>query len=443
MTWSAESGQITQSGLYTAPAAGSTDVVRAASVQDPSVSGQATVTLQVSTVSAVTITPASITLANGKSQLFSATVTGTGSPSQAVNWSAQYGQITSSGTYTAPATGSRDLVTAQSVQSPGVSGQAVVTLGPDTGAATFNLPAGLAVDNSGNVFVADTGNGLIRKITPGGVVTTLAGGGPYGVFTGIGTGVNFQSPSGIALDASGNVYVADLFDVGKITSQGVVTIFWGEGSYSPYALAMDGNGNVVVSDWANSQIYSITPAGLQTNLVGGAGTGWFNNGPAASADFYNPHGVAVDATGNIYVADTYNHLIRLVTPDGMVSTYAGQPGVYGSANGPAESATFNQPYEVAVDAAGNVYVVDYGNSVIRKITQATGVVSTFAGSAGYIGHTDGPGASARFSLPEGIAIDGSGNLYVADTQNCLIRKITPDGTVSTIAGVPGVPGSNN
>jgi sugar lactone lactonase YvrE len=167
-----------------------------------------------------------------------------------------------------------------------------------------------------------------------------------------------------------------------------------------------------------------------------------NDGTGSTALFKNPSSVAVVATGTLFVADTFNHTIRKVTPAGNVTTYAGIPGLFGSADGPSMTATFNQPYGVAVDATGNVFVADSGNQTIRKISPG-GVVTTFAGTAGLRGSADGVGAAANFKAPWGLAVDGFGNVHVADAGDNTIRKITPRGAVSTLAGTAGVAGSTD
>ena len=268
-------------------------------------------------------------------------------------------------------------------------------------AATFNSPAGVAVDASGNVYVADVNNSLIRKITPAGVVSTLAGqAGITGSANGTGTAATFNVPSGVAVDASGNVYVADA---------------------------------------GNSLIRKITPAGVVSTLAGQAGVTGSANGTGTAATFNSPAGVAVDSGGNVYVADVVNSVIRKITPAGGVSTLAGS-GITGSANGTGTAASFNQPYGVAVDASGNVYVADTSNSLIRKITPA-GVVSKLAGLAGITGSSNV--GAATFNQPYGVAVDAAGSIYVTDSGNNLIRKITPAGVVSTLAGQAGVIGSAN
>jgi len=302
------------------------------------------------------------------------------------------------------------------------------------GAAGFHGPRGVAVDGFGNVYVADADNHAIRKITAAGEVTTLAGSGDLGV------------PAGDADDPTGR---AARFN-------------------SPFSVAVDGAGNVYVADTENHRIRKITAAGQVTTLAGPpAGSGGtisgFADGFGGAARFNSPHGVAVDGAGNVYVADTMNHSIRKITAAGQVTTLAGN-GIAGFADATGGAARFNAPHGAAVDGVGNVYVSDPGNQRIRKITTATGQVTTLAGPAGDFAalsqvavdgfgnvyfpsanvilritatgevttlagseqegaFADGTGAAARFDGPQGVAVDGAGNVYVGDTVNGRIRKI--------------------
>jgi len=297
-------------------------------------------------------------------------------------------------------------------------------------AAQFNAPRGVAVDASGNVYVGDAWNFLIRKVSPTGVVTTLAGS-TMGYADGTGAAAQFNVPRGVAVDASGNVYVADEWDhlIRKVSPTGVVTtlagstIGYADGTGAaaqfkfPAGVAVDASGNVYVADTGNALIRKVSPTGVVTTLAGS--TMGYADGTGAAAQFRVPEGVAVDASGNVYVADTGNALIRKVSPTGVVTTLAGS--TMGYADGTGAAAKFNVPRGVAVDASGNVYVADSQNHLIRKVSP-TGVVTTLAGSKK--GFADGTGAAAQFIVPEGVAVDASGNVYVADTYGRRIRKIT-------------------
>jgi hypothetical protein len=325
--------------------------------------------------------------------------------------------------------------------------------------ARFFYPNSLTVDSGGNVFVVDEVNQTIRKVTPAGVVTTLAGAvGAAGSVDGTGFAARFNTPHGVAADGAGNVYVADSsnHNLRKITPAGVVTTLAGPAGatggadgtgsaarfFLPIGVAADGAGNVYVADTSNHTIRKITPAGVVTTLAGTAGIAGNANGTGSAARFRSPRGVAVDSSGNVYVADTQNYVIRKITVTGVVTTLAGSPGSRGSTNGTGSTARFDNPSSVAIDGAGNVYVADTLNHTIRKITPA-GVVTTLAGTPGVTGSTNGTGSAARFLYPAGVAVDGVGNVYVADTYNHTIRKVTAAGVVTTLAGSPGVVGSTN
>jgi sugar lactone lactonase YvrE len=296
--------------------------------------------------------------------------------------------------------------------------------------AQFNNPVGVAVDAAGNVYVADRNNHRIRKITLAGVVSTLAGS-ILGFADGVGAAAQFNNPAGLAVDAVGNVYVADRNNhrIRKITPAGAVTTLAGSGTAgsadgvgaaaqfnTPYGVAVDAAGNVYVADTSNHQIRKITPTDAVTTLAGS--TLGFADGVGAAAQFNNPIGLAVDAAGNVYVADLNNHRIRKITPAGAVTTLAGSTA--GFADGVGAAAQFSGPAGVALDAAGNVYVADASNYRIRKITP-TGAVTTLAGSTG--GFADAVGTAAQFGFPVGLAVDAAGNVHVADSGNSRIRKI--------------------
>ena len=304
----------------------------------------------------------------------------------------------------------------------------------DGTAARFDDPTGVAVDSKGNVYVADFHNHRIRKITPAGVVSTIAGS-AEGFADG--TAARFNYPTGVAVDSKkGDVHVADFGNhrIRKITKAGEVSTIAGstegfaDGASAqfdnPFSVAVGPKGNVYVADKDNHRIRKITPKGSdrwEVETLAGSAKG-SEDGASASAQFDNPIGVAVDSKGNVYVADYSNHRIRKITPEEgdrwEVSTIAGS--TEGFADGAGASAQFNNPVGVAVElSSGNVYVADKDNNRIRKITK-TGMVSTLAGSS-RAGFADG--ASAQFNAPNGVAVDSKGNIYVADLFNHRIRKI--------------------
>jgi sugar lactone lactonase YvrE len=328
-------------------------------------------------------------------------------------------------------------------------------------AARFNFPNSVALDSSGNLYVADEINNTIRKITPDGTVSTLAGlAGSAGRVDGTGSVARFDRPTGVAVDGSGNIYVADYRNhlIRRVSAAGAVTTIAGVGGLAglqngtgfmlnpvlfrnPTGAVVDAAGNVYVSDSANNSIKKISPGGSTTLLAGSpTSTAGITNGQGSAARFHTPAGLALDGVGNLYVADSTNQTIRKISPSGDVSTYAGVATVRGSADGDRATATFDYPSGVAVDGAGNVYVADYGNHVIRMIS-ASGNVTTLAGTTGSPGGSDGVGSGARFKYPRDLALDASGNLYVADTGNHAIRKIAPGGLVQTWAGSTGNSGS--
>jgi serine/threonine-protein kinase len=296
--------------------------------------------------------------------------------------------------------------------------------------ASFHFPTSIAIDLAGNSYVADWGNGKIRKISPKGVVTTFAGSGANGSADGQGTLASFSGLSGIAVDVSGNVYVGDGPRIRKVSPTGLVTTLAGSGKYGSQngpgatasffileGIAVDAAGNVYVADSGNDMIRKISPAGVVTTLAGSLFSG-SADGKGSAASFYHPQDVAVDAAGNVYVADTGNNMIRKINREGVVKTLAGS-GTIGDSDGKGSAASFNNPTGMGLDAFGNIYVADRRNNKIRKMTPQ-GEVTTLAGS-GENGSQDGPGATASFEGPTDVAVDNFGIIYVVD--NSLIRKI--------------------
>jgi streptogramin lyase len=307
-------------------------------------------------------------------------------------------------------------------------------------AARFNHPLGVTVDSLGNVYVADDQNLSIRKITASGVVSTLAGNPASGSAfeDGDGSAAKFGSTQSISFDPTNtNLYVGDPFNnrVRKITLTGTLAVSTYAGGFTqsfadgnlstalfnkPNYLAVDAQSNIYVTDFSNERIRKISAVGIVSTLAGN-GTQGTTDGAATGATVSHPLGIAVDAQGNVYFSESNNSSIRKITAGG-VSTLAGG-AQEGFADGSGSAAMFASPAGVVVDSQGNIYVADSDNHCIRKIT-SSGVVSTLAGGPGQDGFIDGKGSDARFSEPYGITIDTKGDLYVADRINNAIRKIT-------------------
>ena len=290
-------------------------------------------------------------------------------------------------------------------------------------------------------------------------MNTLAGHAVQGSADGLASYARFNHPNSVTTDGAGNIYVADTENstIRKITPGGGVSTFAGAAGntgsldgtgtnaqfYGPQGIAADAAGNLYVADTANATIRKIIPAGVVTTLAGLAGNFNSFDGVGTNAQFYHPEALALDSAGNVYIADAWNHTIRKVTPPGLVSTLAGLAGYFGAADGTNSKARFHRPSGIAVDAATNLFVTDFFNHTIRKITPG-GTVSTIAGLAGIWGDADGTNSGARFFQPQGITVDHAGNLVVVDSGNQILRKITGDGTnwiVTTIAGLTGSAGN--
>ena len=338
-----------------------------------------------------------------------------------------------------------------------VAGNGRIGYSGDSGSAIsaeLNFPTGVAVDASGNLFIADRGNSVIRKVSTSGVITTVAGNGTYG-YSGDGgsaTAAELYWPSSVAVDASGNLFIADNWNnrIRKVSTSGVITTVAGNGTSgyngdggsadsaelsNPYGVAVDASGNLFIADWGNNRIRKVSTSGIITTVAGNGTSGYSGDGGSAdSAELYYPVGVAVDASGNLFIADEYNHRIRKVSTSGVITTVAGKIGAggYSGDGGSATAAELSTPLGVAVDASGNLFIADKLNNRIRKVS-TSGIITTVAGNGtrGYSG--DGGSAdSAELNYFSGVAVDASGNLFIADEYNNRIREVI-GGAITPVA----------
>ena len=338
-----------------------------------------------------------------------------------------------------------------------VAGNSRAGFSGDGGPATqaqLNKPEGLAVDASGDLFIADSGNNRIREVTTDGKIQTIAGIGMAGFYGDLGpaTQAMLNAPAGVAVDASGNVYIADSgnHSIREVLTSGIITIIAGNSYpgnagdtgpatganlYDPQDVALGPNGSVYIADTGNSRIRRVDADGIINTVAGSSTVGFSGDGgPANAASLTTPYAVAVDAPGNYYIADLGNNNIRMVNNKAIISTIAGTgaPGFSGD-GGSATKAALNQPGGVAVDAAGNIYIADQWNLRIRKIASSN--INTVAGNGLFSYSGDGgPAAQAELYSPQGVAIDSAGNLYIADSHNGVVRKVAGDGSISTLAG---------
>ncbi len=329
--------------------------------------------------------------------------------------------------------------------------------------AQLNAPTSITVDSSGNLYVADSANNVVRKIDPlTDTISTVVGNGTWG-FSENGhsaTSAELSNPTSIATDSSGNLFLTDdmhnaVREVNATTNQ-IETIagngagfYSGDGEaaanaelYDPMAVAIDPAGNVVVADSNNDAIRLVNLATGGISTVAGNGSWGYggDNAAATSATLNDPMGVTVDASGNIFIADTGNNVIRKVAPDGTITTIAGDFALGSGYSGDgfaATSARLNAPMGLALDESGNLFIADTGNNVVRMINLSTGTITTVAGDftlgSGFSG--DGYVAiDAQLNAPNGIATDAAGDLFIADTGNSVVRKVSSDGSITTVAG---------
>jgi len=336
---------------------------------------------------------------------------------------------------------------------PGFSG--------DGGAATaaqLNFPFGLAIDATGNIYVADMFNNRVRKISTGGIITTVAGSATSGSGGdgGAATSAQLNQPEGLAVDGSGNLYIADVNNnkIRKVTTGGIISTYAGTGIYgstgdggpatsatlsSPATVSFDGSGNLYIMD-GNTKVRKVTLGGT-ISTVAGNGTQGFSgdNGPATSAELQGAFGTLVDASGNLLICDESNQRIRKVTPGGTITTFAGNGGNYIGNNGPATSAVLTLPDAVYTDHAGNIYFPDK-NTVLR-VDAVTGTITTFAGTGGTYSATDGyPAISQPVWSPFGVWGDQAGNIYIGCSGDYTVRKVDPSGIMTKFAGIAGTNG---
>ncbi|MBZ5623596.1 MAG: IPT/TIG domain-containing protein [Acidobacteriia bacterium] len=332
--------------------------------------------------------------------------------------------------------------------------------GDGGGATSAGLggPIGVAVDASGNMFLSELSN-RIRKITPGGTITTVAGNGAeaYSGDGGSASTAQLNSPWGIAVDARGNLFISDSGNhtVRKVAPDGTISTvagtglagFSGDGGAAtgaqlntPLGIALDSAGNLYVADCRNQRVRRVSASGSITTIAGNGMPGYAGDGgPATQAGLSCPHGVAVDSDGSLYIGDTENNRVRRVGPDGVISTNAGTGAQgFGGDGGPAAKAQLYAPTSLALDASGNLFIADTGNSMIRKVTR-DGAISTVAGEVPPPGFYADPGdgrlsTQTTLSAPQGLAVDSAGNLYIGETQGNHIRRVSASGIVSTIAG---------
>jgi uncharacterized protein (TIGR03437 family) len=337
-----------------------------------------------------------------------------------------------------------------------VAGTGSAGFAGDGGAATaaqLKFPAGVVFDAAGNLYIADSFNSRIRKVDTSGNISTIAGTGDFGYFgdTNAATKAGMNRPYSLAIDKSGNIYIADAYNdaVRKITvSNGVMSTFAGNSQQglggdggaasgalldTPTGLVFDAAGNLYIVDTGNDRIRKVGTDGNISTFAGSGNTAFSGDGgPAASAGLNAPQGIAIDNAGNLFIADTFNHRVRKITPDGSISTVAGNGnGTEAGDGGPATQASLYYPKGLAVDRSGNLFISDWLNSRVREVTP-DGTIWTVAGNGNFDYYGDGgPATGAALRFPWGLAVDSASNVYIADDENSVIRKLAPTVTLTS------------
>lgn len=315
--------------------------------------------------------------------------------------------------------------------------------------AQLHQPAGVAIGPDNSIYIADTGNNRVRQVTPNGIIITVAGNGQRGFADGLAIHAELDEPTGVAA-AGGTLYIAD-FGNNRVRrlSSGIITTFAGNDLSGPggdngpaidaqldgpESVAVSRDGGVYIADFGHNEIRLVNTNGIITTVAGNAISGFSgDNGPATAAQIDNPVGVAIGQDGTVYIADTGNDRVRKIAA-GIMSTLAGNgQGAFGGDRGPPSAAQISEPYGLAVSPNGNLYIADTGNNRIRMVSH--GKITTLAGTgqAGFSGD-DGPAAAAELNAPNGLAVNADGDLYIADTSNHRIRMVSPAGVITTVAG---------
>ena len=320
-----------------------------------------------------------------------------------------------------------------------VTNGVITTVAGSTAGATLSTPTGVAVDSSGNIYIADSGNHLVRKVS-GAVTVTVAGTGTPGAFGDSGPAASAQlnSPWGVAVDGAGNIYIADFGnDALRKVTNGVISTPLVQQGLGPTGVTVDSAGNLYVAAFS-SDIVGLLPLAGAPSLVAGNFTPGYggDNGLAINAELSGPAAVALDPAGNLYITDYYNNVVRKVAA-GTITTVAGGPQGFIGDHGAPSSALLLDPTYTATGPSGETYIVDSAHNVVRKVVN--GVITTVAGTGtpGYSGD-NGAATSATLNAPWGVAVDSAGNLYISDAGNNVIRKVS-GGVITTIAGT-GIPG---